>query len=54
VARAVIPYAAAVELMGVTREPLVITAPRSAPARAYAELWEEVATRLDKDAEGAA
>ena len=51
VARAVIPYAAAVELMGVTREPLVVSAPRSAPARAYAELWAEVATRLDKDAE---
>jgi cellulose biosynthesis protein BcsQ len=54
VARAVIPYASAVELMGVTREPLVTTSPRSAPARAYRELWQELASRLDADPKGAA
>jgi cellulose biosynthesis protein BcsQ len=47
VARAVIPYASAVELMGVTREPLVVTAPRSAVARAYGELWDEVVEEID-------
>ena len=43
VAAASIPYASAVELMGVTREPLVVSAPRSPVAKAYAQLWREVA-----------
>jgi cellulose biosynthesis protein BcsQ len=46
VARTGIPVASAVELMGVTRRPLVIHHPRSPAALAYAELWAEIAERL--------
>jgi cellulose biosynthesis protein BcsQ len=46
VAHAGIPVASAVELMGVTRLPLVVNHPRSPAARAYAELWSEVAASL--------
>jgi chromosome partitioning protein len=38
-----IPVASAVELMGVSRVPLVVNHPRSPAARAYAELWAEIA-----------
>lgn len=41
VAATPIPSASAVELMGVTRMPLVVSAPRSRAALAYAALWEE-------------
>jgi chromosome partitioning protein len=41
-----IPYAAAVEMMGVERRPLVVAAPRQAAARAYRVLWGEVADQL--------
>jgi chromosome partitioning protein len=41
-ARAVIPSASVVELMGVQRAPVVITQPRSPAARAYAALWDEL------------
>jgi cellulose biosynthesis protein BcsQ len=46
VAKTVIPAASAVEQMGVRRAPLVQWAPRSAAGRAYADLWHEVAVRL--------
>jgi chromosome partitioning protein len=46
IARTVIPAATDVERMGVHRAPLCSFAPNSAPARAYAELWAEAATRL--------
>jgi cellulose biosynthesis protein BcsQ len=42
-----IPYAVEVEEMPVRRAPLVTTAPRSRGARAYADLWRAVSTRLD-------
>jgi chromosome partitioning protein len=44
--QSVIPMAADVERMGAHRRPLVDFAPRSAAARAYAALWEEVRARL--------
>jgi chromosome partitioning protein len=47
VVRAAIPAATEVELMGVARSPVVISAPRSRGARAYVALWEEVRPRLD-------
>ena len=43
VARASIPVASAVELMGVRRAPLVTSHPRSPAALAYAALWAEAA-----------
>jgi cellulose biosynthesis protein BcsQ len=46
VAKTVVPVASAVEQMGVRRAPLVQWAPRSNAARAYVDLWSEVATRL--------
>jgi cellulose biosynthesis protein BcsQ len=46
VAKTVIPAASAVEQMGVRRAPLVQWAPRSAAGRADADLWHEVAVRL--------
>ncbi len=46
VAHAGIPVASAVELMGVSRVPLVVNHPRSPAARAYAELWSEIAASL--------
>ena len=42
----VIPSSADVERMGAERAALVDFAPRSRAARAYADLWEEVRTRL--------
>jgi chromosome partitioning protein len=42
----VIPISAEVERMGAKRCALVDFAPRSAAARAYADLWEEVRSRL--------
>jgi chromosome partitioning protein len=47
IARASIPAATEVELMGVARSPVAVSAPRSRGARAYAELWAEVRDRLD-------
>jgi chromosome partitioning protein len=46
IARAAIPAATEVELMGVERSPVVVSAPRSRGARAYADLWREVRERL--------
>lgn len=46
-ADAVIPSATAVERMGLSRSPVVVTAPRSPAAVAYAELWREAAAALD-------
>jgi cellulose biosynthesis protein BcsQ len=47
IARAIVPAATEVELMGVERAPVVVRAPRSRGARAYAELWAELRDRLD-------
>ncbi|ART62889.1 ParA family protein [Kushneria marisflavi] len=41
-----IPYASAVEQMGVHQAPLVQFAPRTAAAVAYRNLWEEISGRL--------
>ena len=46
IARAVVPAATEVELMGVERAPVVVRSPRSRGARAYAELWVELRERL--------
>jgi chromosome partitioning protein len=45
VSDAAIPNASQVELMGVRRAPLVITAPRNPAALAYRALWEELRAR---------
>jgi chromosome partitioning protein len=42
----VVPMAADVERMGVTRRPVMTTVPRSRAAAAYRELWSEVHDRL--------
>ena len=42
-----IPAASEVELMGVTRRPVVIQFPRSRAARAYRALWDDVRDRLE-------
>jgi cellulose biosynthesis protein BcsQ len=47
IARTAIPAATEVELMGVERAPVTVSAPRSRGARAYAALWAEVRERLD-------
>jgi cellulose biosynthesis protein BcsQ len=44
--RTAIPNASAVERMGVERAPVAAYAPRSAAAKAFAELWAEVFARL--------
>lgn len=44
--RTAIPNASAVERMGVERAPVAAFAPRSAAAKAFAELWAEVFARL--------
>ena len=44
--RIVIPYAAQVEQMGVRRSPVTRFAPASTPARAFEQLWSQVARRL--------
>jgi len=41
-----IPAATEVELMGVHREAVVESAPRSRAARAYRQLWQEIRTRV--------
>ena len=41
-----IPYSAQVENMGAERNPVHAFAPRSTPARRFAELWQEVEERL--------
>jgi chromosome partitioning protein len=46
IAGTAIPSATEVELMGVERSPVVLHAPRSRGARAYAELWAELRDRL--------
>jgi cellulose biosynthesis protein BcsQ len=46
IAGTAIPAATEVELMGVERSPVVVHAPRSRAARAYADLWSELRTRL--------
>jgi chromosome partitioning protein len=46
VAAASIPIASAVEQMGLRREPLVRSHPRSPAARAYVALWDEATARL--------
>ena len=45
--RIFIPYATEVEQMGHRRLPLAAFAPSSAPARAFEQLWDHVARRLD-------
>ena len=45
--RIFIPYATEVEQMGHRRLPLATFAPSSAPARAFEQLWDHVARRLD-------
>lgn len=47
IVRSAIPAATEVELMGVERSPVVVHAPRSRGARAYADLWAEVRQRLE-------
>src|SRR6185295_13514895 len=47
VAAAAIPNASQVELMGLRRAPLVVTAPRHPAALAYAALWEELRAALE-------
>ena len=47
VARSAIPAATEVELMGVSRVPVVVDKPRSRGAKAYAALWTEVRERLE-------
>ena len=42
-----IPAASEVELMGVTRSPVVVQFPRSRAARAYRALWDDVRDRLE-------
>ena len=42
-----IPSASAVERMGVSREPLVVSHPRAPAALAYRALWDEVAAVLE-------
>lgn len=46
IAKAAIPSASVVELMGVRRAPVVVTLPRSPAALAYAALWEELQQAL--------
>jgi chromosome partitioning protein len=46
IAAAAIPAATEVEVMGIERSPLVVHAPRSRAALAYAALWAEVRDRL--------
>jgi chromosome partitioning protein len=46
VARTVVPMSALVERMGQRRRPIGSTAPTSAAATAYRELWTELAARL--------
>ncbi|RED45798.1 ParA family protein [Aestuariispira insulae] len=42
-----IPYASAVEKMGIERAPVGDFAPRTAPALSYRELWREINKELD-------
>jgi chromosome partitioning protein len=44
--RTVIPDASAIERMGVERAPVGVFAPRTAAARAFCEMWAELAARL--------
>lgn len=44
--RTVIPSASVVERMGLTRAPVAATLPSQPAARAFGELWAEIATRL--------
>src|SRR5690606_22105120 len=46
IARTAIPAATEVELMALERSPVVVHAPRSRGARAYAGLWGELRERL--------
>ena len=46
--RAHVPYAAAVERMGVRRQPLTAYAPNGVPARAYEDLWQEIVERIER------
>jgi chromosome partitioning protein len=46
VAAAVVPNASVVEQMGLRRAAVVSSAPRSAAAKAYGALWQEVSARL--------
>jgi chromosome partitioning protein len=45
--KSAIPAASEVELMGVTRRPVVVQFPRSRAARAYRALWDDVRDRLE-------
>jgi cellulose biosynthesis protein BcsQ len=44
--KAVIPYASAVERMGLVRQPVVVFSPRSKATAAFKQLWEETASLL--------
>ena len=44
--RTVIPSASVVERMGLTRAPVAATLPSQPAAKAFGELWDEVATKL--------
>jgi chromosome partitioning protein len=46
VARSVVPSSAMIERMGQRRRPVVATAPKSAAAASYEELWAELSDRL--------
>jgi chromosome partitioning protein len=46
VVQSAIPAATEVELMGVERSPVVISAPHTRAARAYRSLWDEIRPRL--------
>ena len=41
-----IPYNSAVERMGINREPVMLTSPRSTGAYAFKRLWEELKGQL--------
>jgi cellulose biosynthesis protein BcsQ len=45
--RTVIPSASVVERMGVTRAPVAATLPSQPAAKAFAELWREIAERMN-------
>lgn len=53
IATATIPAASDVERMGVHRTPVVVSAPRSPAAKAYAALWHETRARLSARASAA-
>jgi chromosome partitioning protein len=49
VLKTIIPYASNVEKMGIHREPVVRSQPKSVAARSYRDLWEEVKAICSRD-----